>query len=113
MAGNTKKSAKGSGTKITRITASETKKAPKSEKVASTPKVAKKPTKRARGLAKPFVAMGEYFKGAWYELKQVRWPTRRATWGLTGAVVAFTAIIAAIILLLDALFKYLFELMLG
>ncbi len=53
-----------------------------------------------------------YFKGAWYELRQVHWPTRGATWGLTGAVLAFSAFFVVSILLLDALFKWIFELIL-
>lgn len=61
----------------------------------------------------PIMAILGYFTGAWYELQQVRWPNRRATWSLTAAVVAFTALIAGVILLLDALFKYLFEIILG
>lgn len=64
-------------------------------------------------LATPFTALGRYFKGAWYELKQVRWPNRKATWSLTVAVIVFTLFFALLILLLDAGFKYLFELMLG
>lgn len=120
MAGKSKKTAKEPGTKITRITASESKKVQKVTKEASTTsKVAKATPKKdataseKRGIATPFIATGNYFKGAWYELRQVRWPTRRATWSLTGAILVFTAIITVIILLLDALFKYLFELMLG
>ena len=62
---------------------------------------------------RPLKAIGEYFRGAWYELRQVRWPDRTATWQMTGALLAFTAFIATVILLLDALFKYLFELMIG
>jgi len=58
-------------------------------------------------------AIGSYFKGAWVELRQVRWPTRRATWGLTGAVLAYSAFFVVLVLLLDAAFKYLFELLLG
>lgn len=50
-----------------------------------------------------------YFAGAWYELKQVRWPTRKATWGLTLAVLLFSLFFVVFILLLDAGFKYLFE----
>lgn len=50
-----------------------------------------------------------YFVGAWVELRQVRWPTRKATWGLTIAVILFSAFFVAVILLLDALFKYLFD----
>ena len=64
-------------------------------------------------IATPFVASGRYFKGAWYELTQVRWPTRRATWGLTGAVLLFSAFFVVMILLLDAGFKYLFDVILG
>lgn len=69
----------------------------------------KKPKKQGR-LLKPAI---DYFKGAWYELRQVRWLSRRATWGLTGAVLAFSAFFTVFILLLDVLFKYLFQLILG
>lgn len=62
---------------------------------------------------RPLKAIGEYFRGAWYELRQVRWPDRSSTWQMTGALLAFTGFIATVILLLDALFKYLFELMIG
>lgn len=51
-----------------------------------------------------------YFKGAWYELRQVRWPNRKATWSLTLAVILFTAFFVLLVLLLDAGFKYLFDL---
>lgn len=64
-------------------------------------------------VLKPFTAFGRYVKGAWVELKQVRWPTRRATWGMTGAVLLYSAFFTVIILLLDAGFKYLFELILS
>lgn len=94
-------------TKITRITAKDTKTVEKSDRKAPAEEMTEKKTKN------PLVLLGRYFKGSWQELKQVRWPTRRATWGLTLAVIIFTAVIAAVILLLDALFKYLFELMLG
>ncbi len=50
-----------------------------------------------------------YFVGSWKELRQVHWPTRRATWGLTGAVLAFSAFFVIFILVLDAIFKYVFE----
>lgn len=126
MAAKDKKTAGGAGTKITRITASDTKKAEKKPvKKPVSPvkmKAAVTESKKAVSASKsgafgrlvtPFVALGSYFKGAWYELKQVRWPTRRATWSLTGAMLVFTAFFVVLILLLDALFKYLFELMLG
>lgn len=50
-----------------------------------------------------------YFKGAWLELKQVRWPDRKSTWSLTFAVIVFTAFFVTLILLMDAGFKYLFD----
>ena len=75
------------------------------------PKKRKKPS--AKGVLRPFALIGGYFKGAWQELKQVRWPTRRATWSLTGAVILYSAFFVVVVLLLDALFKYLFELILG
>lgn len=98
-------------TKITRITAKDD--TAKERKIAAQPKEKAASSADEKKTKNPFKALGRYFKGAWAELKQVRWPTRRATWSLTLAVLAYTAIIATVILLLDALFKYLFELMLG
>lgn len=54
-------------------------------------------------------AIGGYFKGSWEELRQVRWPSRRATWGLTVAVIVFTALLSAFILGLDYGFEQLFK----
>lgn len=82
---------------------------------ATKPSVAKAPkkTKVPRGALRAPKAAGGYFKGAWFELRQVRWPNRRATWGLTAAVLAYSAFFVILVLLLDAGFKYLFELILG
>ena len=60
----------------------------------------------------PFVALGGYFKGAWFELREVRWPNRKATWSLTLAVLGFVLFFTVLITALDALYKYLFELIL-
>lgn len=68
---------------------------------------------KVRKLSRPAKATGGYFKGAWTELRQVRWPNRRATWSLTLAVLIYTAFFVVVVLLLDALFKYMFELILG
>ena len=76
------------------------------------PVKAKRTKRKGRGL-NVFKAIGGYFKGAWVELRQVRWPNRRATWSLTGAVLIYSAFFVALVLLLDAGFKYLFELILG
>jgi preprotein translocase SecE subunit len=56
---------------------------------------------------------GNYFVGAWYELRQVKWPTRRTTWGLTIAVLLFTLILMLFIVGLDALFDLLFKRIIG
>jgi preprotein translocase subunit SecE len=60
-----------------------------------------------------FRRMGAYFKGAWVELRQVRWPDRKATWGMTGALLAFTLFFVVVILVLDYGFSQLFKLILG
>lgn len=60
-------------------------------------------------LLAPFRGIGRYVSGAWKELRQVRWPNRKATWSLTGAVIAFSLFFAAVILGLDYVFQYLFK----
>ncbi len=107
--------AKKSDTTVTRIKASDSSgtKEPKKATKAKTAKP-KAPSfdKPKRKLPRPLAAFFGYFKGAWAELRQVHWPTRRATWGLTGAVLAFSAFFVVFILLLDSAFKYLFEIIL-
>lgn len=103
---------KKASTTVTRIKASDSKpkqsvKAVRKEKAVK--KAAGRPVPKA---LRPLVALGGYFKGAWFELRQVRWPNRKATWSLTGAVIIFTAFFVVLIVLLDVLFKYLFELIL-
>lgn len=125
-----KSSAKKSETKITRITASDTE-APKKEAKAtsgtsvevSDKKATKKAhkTKASKADDKPvrkrrgniFVRIGRYFKGAWAELHLVRWPDRKATWGMTGALIGFTLFFVVVILVLDYGFSQLFKLILG
>ena len=113
-------------TKVTRIKASETNEkstssVEKTTKKAGatttahapiTMKAVKKPRKKAKGQSVSS-RIGGYFGGAWYELKQVHWPDRRNSWALTIGLIIFTLIFIAIILLLDALFQYLFGLVLG
>ena len=94
-------------TKVTRISASDSttpKKTKKTTSVANAPSKAK----RQPSLGVLSGILG-YFKGAWSELRQVHWPTRRATWGLTGAVLIFAAFFVVFITALDAGFKFLFE----
>lgn len=94
------------------------KKAPKTEDVTeSRPNVLKKRVslpskgKLSKSVRAPrwLRVIGSYFVGAWQELREVRWPTRRATWGLTLAVIIFTAAMTGIILGLDFGFEQLFK----
>lgn len=113
------KSTKSDKTNIRRIKASDdAPKKPASPKVAQKPAAkATKKTKPVRDLdapaKNPLVRLGNYFRGAWQELKQVRWPTRSATWSMTLAVLIFSGIFVAIILLLDLGFNRMFELLLN
>ena len=50
---------------------------------------------------------GGYFVGSFRELQQVKWPTRKVTLQLTGAVIVFTIVMTLIISLLDLGFEQL------
>lgn len=133
---------KSSKTKVTRIKATDTSAKAKTKSTATAKKPAAKvskpaainrPPKKDNKLAtkdestkskqvkatdssakkSPLKAFLGYFAGAWYELKQVRWPNRRATWSLTLAILVFTGFFAGLILLLDTIFQRLFELLIG
>ena len=110
------KNAAGSKTKVRRITAKddETKQpSPSKPKATTTTKKTvtatgsslKQPKTTAKKSLKKSGDVG-YFKGAWQELKLVRWPTRSATWSMTAAVLVFTLIFVVLILLLDAAFNW-------
>ena len=115
-------------TNITKITANSAPKAEtetkpeKVEKAAApiaktTQKPAKnteeKPLKEVFILARPFVAFGRYLRDSWREIRQVRWPNRKATWKMTFAVFIYCAIFMVFILVLDALFTFIFDLLVG
>lgn len=106
-------SANADATKVTRIKASDSK--PKSSVPTKKPEAATKPTKAAKDPESKnwFSRLLGYFSGSWYELRQVLWPDRKSSWSMTLALIIFTLIFIAIILLLDALFQYLFSLALG
>lgn len=118
------KQPKKSETKVTRISASEksespqkvslvdeiAKRAPRAVKPAITKKKVVSESTERRNL---FIRMWQYLKGSWVELQQVRWPDRRSTWKMTGALLAFTLFFVVIILLLDYGFAELFKLILG
>ena len=88
--------------------AAKTKQVVKAEK-----KSAKKNEKKPFILIRPFVALGRYLRDSWLELRQVRWPTRKATWKMVLAVLVYTALFMAVIALLDLAFGKLFNLILG
>ena len=64
-------------------------------------------------LFRPFVALGRYLCDSWHELRQVRWPNRKATWKMVLAVLVYTALFIILISLLDVFFTWLFNLILG
>lgn len=101
-------------TNVTRITASDNGSSKRTKTAKADKTKGKALSKEARRTEEstsrsPLKAFLDYFSGAWYELRQVRWPTRAATWGLTGAVLLFSAFFVVFILLIDAGFKFVFE----
>ncbi len=62
-------------------------------------------------LWRPFVALGRYLRDSWREIRQVRWPNRKATWKLTLAVLVYVAIFMAFLTLLDVFFTFIFDLL--
>jgi len=70
---------------------------------------AEKPLGEVFLLARPFVAIGRYFRDSWRELRQVRWPSRKAAWKLTFAVLVYCAVLMAFILVIDLIFTLIFE----
>lgn len=87
----------------------------KSEKNARKEQKAKTKSKKVEGkkvfiLFRPFVALGCYLRDSWREIRQVRWPNRKATWKMVLAVLVYTALFVLIISLLDLFFTWLFSL---
>lgn len=90
----------------------------KAEKVEKTKEVKKnkkdgKTEKKVFILFRPFVALFRYLRDAWKEIRQVRWPSRKDTWKMVLAVAIYTALFVVVISLLDLLFTWLFNLILG
>ena len=86
--------------------AKEIRKAEKAEKKAERAKEGKK----TFILFRPFVAFGRYLRDSWREIRQVRWPNRKATWKMVGAVLVYTALFVIFISLIDLFFRWLFSL---
>ena len=75
--------------------------------------IGKKSDKKPFILIRPIVYLGRYLRDSWRELRQVRWPNRKATWKMVLAVIIYTAIFMLLITLLDVFFSWLFNLILG
>ncbi|MBR3052185.1 preprotein translocase subunit SecE [Candidatus Saccharibacteria bacterium] len=75
--------------------------------------VGKQNEKKPFILIRPFVYLGRYLRDSWRELRQVRWPNGKATWKMVLAVIIYTLLFMALILLLDLFFSWLFNLILG
>lgn len=103
----TKKTATSEQPKVVRIKAKDTAQA------TSATATKKQPAKPAKKRIPVLSSIGEYFVGAWKELRQVHWPNRKSTWGLTIAVILYTLFFVALILLLDTVFRYIFDIILG
>lgn len=84
--------------------------AKKTEKQAKkAEKMAKKAGKKPFILIRPLVYLGRYIRDSWREIRQVRWPSRKATWKLFFAILIYTVLFIALIMLLDALFAWIFK----
>ncbi|MFZ1258430.1 MAG: preprotein translocase subunit SecE [Candidatus Saccharimonas sp.] len=111
-ANKTTRSTKQDEPKVTRIKASDS--TPKKRTNVTAAPATKSTTRRTTPRVKnPLAPLVRYVKGSWYELRQVRWPDRRSTWGMTGALLVFTLFFVVVILLLDAGFQQLFKLIIG
>ena len=100
----------------------KTAKAKKAEKKQAEKKVKEKSKEKALKnkdgkkpfiLFRPFVALGHYLRDSWREIRQVRWPNRKATWKMVAAVLVYTALFVVILTLLDMLFSFVFNKILG
>lgn len=92
--------------KAARKTAKETAKASKKAEK-------KESNKKVFILFRPFCAIGRYFRDSWKEIRQVRWPNRKATWKMVLAVVIYSSFFLVLIKLLDILFDWLFNIILA
>ena len=85
----------------------------KTTKSSAKAKTAASSPKNSKSRRNPLSAITGYFRGAWQEIKQVRWPDSRSTWGMVGALIVFTAALFLVIILLDYGFAWLFKLIMG
>ena len=92
----------------------EKKKVAKKEAEKADKKALKAKKKAAKGkkVRKSDEEVG-YFRGAFREIRQVRWPDRKTTWKLTFTVIGYIVLVAVALMLLDALFTFIFNQVLG
>ena len=83
----------------------ESKKSVKKEKSVKVKKEKKPGNKFVRVITAPF----RYIRDSWAEIRQVRWPNRKATWKLVGAIFIYSAFFIVLTMLLDALFNFIFS----
>ncbi len=104
-----KQSAATQTTVSTKTSTKPTKKAAQTDTAAP----AKKSTKARKSRVGIFARIRNYIRGSWRELKQVRWPSRAATWRMTGALILFVLLFTGFIVLLDTFFNFIFTKALG
>lgn len=64
------------------------------------------------GIRRVLTAPFRYLRDSWREIRQVRWPNRKATWKMVFAIFIYSALFIALIMLLDVFFTWLFNLIL-
>ena len=110
------KAAKSESEEITRKVSVKAKNSESKKTKIANKKAEKKADKDAKKSLKKVDAKEKkvgYFRGAFQELRQVRWPSRKETWKMTLSVIIYVVLLAAIIMLLDALLQFIFNKILG
>lgn len=86
---------------------------PKSDKALKKSEKSLEKSKKPFILFRPFLALGRYLRDSWREIRQVRWPSRAATWKMVLAVFIYAAIFMIFILLLDTGLNFITNLILS
>lgn len=60
-------------------------------------------------IFRPLSRLFRYVKASWGELRQVHWPSRKATWKMTVVVIIYTLLFMVFILAVDYLMTLLFN----
>jgi len=83
------------------------------KKVVKKDKKVKKEKKPMNKFVRIITAPFRYIHDSWLEIRQVRWPNRKATWKLVGAIFIYAAFFIVLTMLLDALFNFIFSKIIG